>query len=69
MVLGHEAQGAQRWLQLGQITLQPSEISKIVVILFTMAASSSAFQSAAFRHLQSTRVILPPAFLSSNSRT
>ena len=37
MVKGHAAQGAQRWLALGPITLQPSEIAKLVVI-FTIAA-------------------------------
>jgi rod shape determining protein RodA len=36
MVKGHSALGAQRWLALGPITLQPSEIAKLVVI-FTLA--------------------------------
>jgi rod shape determining protein RodA len=35
--LGHSALGAQRWLQLGPITLQPSEMAKLVVI-FTLSA-------------------------------
>ena len=37
MVKGHSAQGAQRWLALGPITLQPSELAKLVVI-FSLAA-------------------------------
>jgi rod shape determining protein RodA len=37
MVIGHSALGAQRWIALGPITLQPSEISKLVVI-WTLAA-------------------------------
>ncbi len=37
MLKGHAAQGAQRWLSLGPITLQPSELAKLVVI-FTLAA-------------------------------
>lgn len=37
MVKGHSAQGAQRWLALGPLTLQPSEVAKLVVI-FTLAA-------------------------------
>src|SRR2546430_15197314 len=37
MVKGHSALGAQRWLALGPITLQPSEIAKLVVI-FTLSA-------------------------------
>lgn len=32
MLKGHSAQGAQRWLALGPITLQPSELAKLVVI-------------------------------------
>lgn len=37
MIKGHSAQGAQRWLALGPITLQPSEIAKLIII-FTLAA-------------------------------
>ena len=37
MIKGHSAQGAQRWLSIGPITLQPSEVAKLVVI-FTLAA-------------------------------
>lgn len=37
MFKGHSALGAQRWLSLGPITLQPSEIAKLVVI-FTLSA-------------------------------
>lgn len=37
MIKGHAAQGAQRWLSLGPITLQPSEIAKPIVI-FSLAA-------------------------------
>jgi len=33
MFLGHSALGAQRWIQLGPITLQPSEFSKIIMII------------------------------------
>ncbi len=36
MVKGHAALGAQRWLAIGPVTLQPSEIAKLVVI-FTLA--------------------------------
>lgn len=36
MVAGHSALGAQRWLSLGPIKLQPSEIAKLIVI-FTLA--------------------------------
>ncbi len=33
MLFGHSALGAQRWIQLGPITLQPSEFSKIIMIV------------------------------------
>lgn len=32
-VTGHSAMGAQRWLKLGAITIQPSELTKIGVVL------------------------------------
>lgn len=32
--LGHEANGATRWLQLGPVTLMPGEIAKFAAILF-----------------------------------
>jgi rod shape determining protein RodA len=63
MVTGHEAQGAQRWLQLGPITLQPSEISKIVVI-FTLAAWFKRFPVRGFFDIfKALAVMLPPAIL------
>ena len=33
MLIGQAALGAQRWIQLGPITLQPSEFSKIIMII------------------------------------
>nr|WP_315410156.1 rod shape-determining protein RodA [uncultured Selenomonas sp.] len=33
MLIGQTALGAQRWIQLGPITLQPSEFSKIIMIV------------------------------------
>ncbi len=33
LLLGHEAMGAQRWVQLGPFSFQPSEFSKIILII------------------------------------
>ncbi|MBR2180170.1 MAG: rod shape-determining protein RodA [Selenomonadaceae bacterium] len=33
MLVGHSALGAQRWIQIGPISLQPSEFSKIIMII------------------------------------
>lgn len=34
LVFGSDSHGAQRWLEIAGITFQPSEISKILIILF-----------------------------------
>jgi rod shape determining protein RodA len=63
MIKGHAAQGAQRWLALGPITLQPSEIAKLVVI-FTLAAWLSHRPIKNFLDIFKTLlIILPPAVL------
>ncbi|MCR5833459.1 MAG: rod shape-determining protein RodA [Selenomonadaceae bacterium] len=33
MLFGHAALGAQRWIQIGPVSLQPSEFSKIIMII------------------------------------
>lgn len=63
MVVGHSALGAQRWLALGPITLQPSEIAKLVVI-FTLAAWLRTRPIRSFVDiLKLVGIIAPPALL------
>lgn len=63
MIKGHAAQGAQRWLSLGPITLQPSELAKLCVI-FTLAAWLKKFPVRSFWDIfKAALIILPPAVL------
>ncbi|HEY9787923.1 MAG TPA: rod shape-determining protein RodA [Candidatus Obscuribacterales bacterium] len=63
MLKGHTAQGAQRWLAIGPITLQPSEIAKLVVI-FTLAAWLGRRPIRSFFDIfKLIAIILPPAVL------
>ncbi len=63
MIKGHSAQGAQRWLALGPITLQPSEIAKLVVI-FTLASWFGSRPVKRFWDIfKAAAIILPPAIL------
>ncbi len=63
MLSGHGAKGAQRWLALGPITLQPSEISKIVVV-FALATWLNRFPIRSFFDIfKALIIVLPPAIL------
>jgi len=60
---GHAALGAQRWLSLGPITLQPSEIAKLIVI-FSLAAWLRIRPISSFWDIAKVAAImLPPAIL------
>jgi rod shape determining protein RodA len=63
MKFGHAALGAQRWLTIGPITLQPSEIAKPIII-FTLAAwlKKNPIRSF-FDTFKVTAIIAPPALL------
>ncbi len=43
LVVGREGNGAQRWIELGPITIQPSEIAKMAIVLF-LALIMSKFE-------------------------
>lgn len=63
MVKGHSALGAQRWLAIGPITLQPSEIAKLVII-FTLAAWFGSRPIKSFWDIfKAAAIILLPAIL------
>lgn len=60
---GHSAFGAQRWLSLGPLRLQPSEIAKLIVI-FTLSAWLSRRPIRSFADVVKVLgLILPPAVL------
>ncbi len=37
LLAGHDAKGAQRWIELGPITLQPSELMKVALVMILAA--------------------------------
>jgi len=58
-VVGHHALGAQRWLQLGPITIQPSEIMKIGLVL----ALARFYHGLSGKSAQLSWWLLVPGFL------
>lgn len=58
-VKGHIGMGAQRWINLGFIQLQPSEAMKIVVVL----ALAKYFHTATPEEMKSFRFLFPAAML------
>lgn len=63
MITGHSALGAQRWISLGPITLQPSELAKLAVI-FSLAAWLKKHPIRGFFDVFKLLIILlPPAVL------
>lgn len=63
MLWGHAALGAQRWLSIGPVKMQPSEIAKLIVI-FTLSAWLRYRPIRSFKDtLLVLAIILPPALL------
>ena len=56
-VLGHISKGAQRWLDLGVIQLQPSELMKVALVL----SLARYFHSAYLERRQAPPLPHPPA--------
>ena len=57
MLFGHAALGAQRWIQIGPISVQPSEFSKLLMIICMAAILEERMGK-----LNSLQEILPIAF-------
>ena len=58
-VMGHTGMGAQRWINLGFIQLQPSEFMKIAVVM----ALARYFHAASKEEMKSIRFLLPSLIL------
>ena len=59
MFFGHVGMGAQRWLNLGIIKIQPSELVKVSVVL----ALAKYFAAISINEIQSNTYLIFPAFL------
>ena len=55
--LGHFAQGATRWLRLGGLTFQPSELAKITLTIYMAAILARHHESALNRKQWSVRLL------------
>lgn len=58
-VIGHVGMGAQRWLDLGFMKLQPSELMKIAVIM----ALARYFHATALEDIKKIRTLIIPALM------
>ena len=56
-VMGRIGMGAQRWIDLGPISLQPSELMKIAVVLVL----ARCFHNAGYDDMRQIRFLIPPA--------
>ena len=55
--IGHVGKGAQRWLELGGLQLQPSELMKLALVL----ALASWFHRASWERIGNPLFLIPPA--------
>jgi rod shape determining protein RodA len=56
MRIGHTGKGAQRWIELGGLQLQPSELMKIALVL----ALASWFHRASWERIGNPLFLIPP---------
>ena len=57
--MGHVGKGAQRWIDLGGVQLQPSELAKIGLVM----ALASWFHKASWERMGNPLFLLPPALM------
>lgn len=59
-ITGHIGMGAQRWINLGVIKIQPSELMKIALVL----ALARYFHATSLQAIENIRGIIPPVLMS-----
>jgi rod shape determining protein RodA len=57
--MGHVGKGAQRWIELGGLQLQPSELAKIGLVM----ALASWFHKASWERMGNPLFLIPPALM------
>ncbi|MCE2576223.1 rod shape-determining protein RodA [Komagataeibacter sp. FNDCR2] len=57
--MGHVGKGAERWIMLGGIQVQPSELAKIALVLML----ASWFHKISYRRMGNPLLLLPPALM------
>ena len=57
--------GARRWISIGELTLQPAELAKFVLVIYLASALSGANHSGSGIHLKLPTRITPPGWVKS----
>ena len=57
--MGHVGKGAQRWIELGGLQLQPSELAKIGLVM----ALAAWFHRASWERMGNPLFLIPPALM------
>ena len=59
LLAGNVGKGAQRWIELGPLHLQPSELMKIMLVL----GLAAWFQRASWERMGNPLFLVPPAIM------
>jgi len=57
LILGHHAKGAQRWLSLGPVVFQPSELAKLIIIIVIAKVLSDIPDEISFANILKPAII------------